>query len=145
MIKHTPIFDTDKVVKLYSEKDGVPIKYVCTTAINGGSIAVDVFYRETPHPEFGNRYFGLYKIYRQHLESSEQSIFICNADRVESFEFGLIKDDEDNLQYSSHVHDYKSFRNGHMIDGGRAYVRSGVHPVYTYIVRNGEMMEKKDE
>tara|TARA_R110000782_G_scaffold247109_1_gene333811 strand:+ start:31 stop:135 length:105 start_codon:yes stop_codon:yes gene_type:complete len=29
-IQHDPIFDTAKVEKIYSEKDGVPVKYVCT-------------------------------------------------------------------------------------------------------------------
>jgi hypothetical protein len=33
-IKHEPLFDTAKVEKLYSEKDGVPVKYVCTSATN---------------------------------------------------------------------------------------------------------------
>ena len=28
-IKHAPLFDTKKVEELYSEKDGVPISYVC--------------------------------------------------------------------------------------------------------------------
>jgi hypothetical protein len=27
-----------------------------------------------------------------------------------------------------------------MIDGGRAYIRSGTHPVHMYVVRNGEMV-----
>ncbi len=59
-IKHNPIFDTDTVIASYEKKDGVPITYVCTSALNHGTLATDVFYRETPHPEFGNRYFALY-------------------------------------------------------------------------------------
>lgn len=31
MIKHFPITNTDKVIQHYSDKDGVPINYVCTT------------------------------------------------------------------------------------------------------------------
>lgn len=142
MIKHSPRFDIDKICQHYSEKDGVPVKYVCSSALNSGELSVDIFYRDTPHPEFGNRYFGLYEIY----DSWEGGrVFICNADKVEEFEFGLVEDDNGNLRYSRHVHDYMMFNNGHMIDGGRAYIRSGMHPVYVYIVRDGEMMEKKDD
>ena len=50
MIKHEPIFDTQKVCELFSKKDGVPITYVCTSALDDGAQAMDIFYRETPHP-----------------------------------------------------------------------------------------------
>ena len=59
-IHHDPLFDTAKVEKIYSEKDGVPVKYVCTTDLRASDVPVDVYYRETPHPQFGNRYFGIY-------------------------------------------------------------------------------------
>lgn len=32
-IHHRPMLDTTKVEKHYSEKDGVDVKYVCTSAI----------------------------------------------------------------------------------------------------------------
>ena len=135
MIKHEPQFDIEKVCKHYSEKDGVPIKYVCTsTTIKEGSQATDIFYRDTPHPEFGNRYFGLY-------QNHSGNIMITNADRIESLEFGLVEDDDGNLQYSAHRHDYKLFENGNMIDGGRAYIRCAANEVKHYVVRNGEMVE----
>ena len=135
MIKHEPQFDIEKVCKHYSEKDGVPIKYVCTsTTIKEGSQATDIFYRDTPHPEFGNRYFGLY-------QNHSGNIMITNADQIESLEFGLVEDDDGNLQYSAHRHDYKLFENGNMIDGGRAYIRCAANEVKHYVVRNGEMVE----
>jgi hypothetical protein len=137
MIKHEPRFDTDKICQHYSEKDGVPVTYVCTSALGDEAQAMDIFYRETPHPEFGNRYFGLYR----HVTSG--NLMITNADHIEQAEFGLVEDDEGNLQYSAHRHDYKQFKNGNMIDGGRAYIKSGMHPVHMYAVRNGEM-EKKE-
>jgi hypothetical protein len=37
MIKHEPQFDTDKICKIYSKKDGVPVTYVCTSAVNSYS------------------------------------------------------------------------------------------------------------
>ena len=135
MIKHEPQFDTDKICQHYSKKDGVPVKYVCSSALNSGEQSVDIFYRDTPHPEFGNRYFGIYDSF------AGGGIFICNADKIEELEFALVEDDNGNLRYSRHRHDFLKFENGHMIDGGRAYIKSGMHPVHMYVVRNGEMVE----
>jgi len=142
MIKHNPILDIEKICKYYSSKENVPVTYVCTSSLGHDAQAMDIFYREAPHPEFGNRYFGLFLNNRQHPESSDQSILICNADKVEKLEFGLVEDGEGNLQYSSHRWDYKKFKNCYSIDGGRAYVRTGMHPVHMYVVVNGEMKEK---
>tara|TARA_B110000503_G_C7107521_1_gene396594 strand:- start:45 stop:470 length:426 start_codon:yes stop_codon:yes gene_type:complete len=135
MIKHEPLFDTEKVCRLYSEKDGDPVKYVCTSALGDEAQAMDIFYSDTPHPEFGNRYFGIYRNYVM-----SDGLMITNADRIEKQEFGLVEDDGGNLQYSAHRHDYKQFANGNMIDGGRSYIRSSGCPVYRYVVRDGEMV-----
>ena len=132
MIKHEPHFDTEKIIEHYTKKDGVPITYVCTSALGNEAQAMDIFFRETPHPEFGNRYFGLYH---------NGNLMIANADRIESLEFGLVEDDDGDLQYSAHRHDYKLFENGNMIDGGRAYFRFSSNEVKHHIVRNGEMVE----
>ena len=139
MIKHEPLFDTQKICEHYSEKDGVPITYVCTSAPGDEAQAMDIFFRETPHPEFGNRYFGLYR------NAMSGDLMITNADRIESVEFGLVEDDTGDLQYSAHRHDYKRFENGNMIDGGRAYIRCAANEVKHYVIRNGEMVEKTDD
>ena len=128
LIKYCPITDTDKVCKLYSEKDGVSIKYVCTTEFHDA--IADIFYRETPHPEFGNKYFAI--LFRNNKP------YIANADGVEDLTFGMVENDEGNLEYSVHRHDYKSFQNGNMIDGGRDYVRYSGKVTY-YKVKNGEI------
>ena len=128
-IKHNPVFDTDKVCELYSKKDGVPVTYVCTSALSEETIARDIFYRETPHPQFGNRYFALFY-------DDYGRVMITNADAIEGKEFGLVSDDDGNLQYSEHRHACKSFKNGNMIDGGRAYIRSSGSVVHGQ-VKNG--------
>ena len=139
-IKHAPLFDTDKVCELYSEKDGVPVNYVCTSAINeNATFAADVFYRATPHPEFGNRYFALYR--NPYAEDAE--IMITNADTIENFNFGMIKDRDGNYWYSSHRHDCL-FMDGSMIDGGRSYVRSS-GPVEYFKVKDGQFVNVKEE
>lgn len=137
-IKHEPIFDTSIIIKLYSAKDGVPIKYVCSTALNDGNQKADIFYRETPHPVFGNKYFGI-------VSSLEyDDIYIIDADKVERLEFGLVEGDDNKLHYSSYRWDFKQFNNGNMIDGGRAYARYSGKIKY-YKVSNGEMLEYRKE
>ena len=134
-IKYYPITNTTKVEELYSEKDGVPIKYVCTTEFNNA--IADVFYRETPHPKFGNKYFALY--FRVNGNKQYDQLMIANADQVEDLTFGMVENDEGNLEYSQDRHDYKSFKNGNMIDGGRDYIRSN-GKVKVFVVRDGRMI-----
>jgi hypothetical protein len=136
MIKHFPVTNTDKVIEHYSHKDNVPINYVCTTDYNVSDRPVDIFYRNTPHPKFGNRYFGIAPNYE------DGSYVIFSADAIERYTFGMVEDDEGNFQYSQSRHDYKKFNNGNMIDGGRDYIRSSNPRVDIYVVRDGKMVEQ---
>jgi hypothetical protein len=132
-IQHSPLFNIKKAEQLYTEKDGVPVKYVCTTAIQeGGDFASDIFYRESPHPVFGNYYFGIYS-------NPYGQVMICNADTVESFQFGMIEV-SGKYYYSQHRHDYKVV-DDKMIDGGRAYIRSGAHDVDVFKIQDGRFVE----
>ena len=119
-IQHEPLFDTAKVEAHYTEKDGVEVKYVCTSALGAQEFATDIFYRATPHPQFGNRYFAIYR----NMYAAGAQIMITNADCIEDLKFGMIADSVGALHYSAHRHDYKVVDNGNMIDGGRAYIRS---------------------
>ena len=143
-IRHRPIFDTKRVCQLYSAKDGVPVKYVCTSAPNKhADYAADIFYRETPHPDFGNHYFGLF--FRSTGPKEEQrQLLITNVDNIETLEFGMVVGDDGMTYYSQHRHDFCSFENGNMIDGGRSYSRSSGVVTY-YKVVNGEFAEVKPE
>jgi hypothetical protein len=133
-IKHPYQFDREKVESHYTEKDGVLVKYVCTTDLKASDVPVDVYYRATPHPEFGNRYFGLYH------DNVRGHMMICNADIVEDFEFGMIKDSDNNWYYSSSHHDC-IFIEDKMIDGGRKYIRStGLDGVFR--IKDGKFIEK---
>lgn len=119
-IQHHPIFDVEKVATLYTEKDGVPVRYVCTSAPNkSATYAADIFYRETPHPEFGNRYFGLYTA----AYDGDIQVMITNADPIEDLTFEMIEVD-DKFHYSQHRHDFRDVGNGIAIDGGRDYYRA---------------------
>lgn len=135
MIKHAPIFDTKRVEKLYSKKDGVDITYVCSTDLDASDVPMDIFYRATPHPQFGNKYFGLF---RNSDPASDGTLMITNADKVEDFEFGMIQDKDGDYWYSQSHHDCL-FVDGKMIDGGRRYIRhSGEAELWK--VKNGKMV-----
>jgi hypothetical protein len=131
-IIHKPRFKTDAVIKNYSQKDGVPIQYVCSSECSRDNEVEDIFYRETPHPEFGNRYFGLVALNNQ--------TYITNADAIENKTFGCIENDNGDLEYSECRWDYKKFDNGNMIDGGRAYIKSN-GKVHLYKVKDGVLQE----
>ena len=128
---HRPIFDTDEIAKYYTEKDGVPVKYVCTTALDRvDTLPMDIFYRESPHPEFGNHYFGIYQ--------GHSGLMITNADVVEDLTFTCGKFG-DELIYSQHRHDMVTVDFG-FIDGGRAYDRIVGEPeLFTARVKCGIM------
>lgn len=138
-IKHNPIFDTQKVERIYTEKDGVSVTYVCTSAPNrSAAYAADIFFRETPHPEFGNRYFGLYL----NAYSKYEQIMIINADKIEELEFNMVEVDGI-LHYSQHRHDFRSVGDV-AIDGGREYCRrvgNLSHPMKTLKVKDGKFVE----
>ena len=142
-IKHHPLFDTARAEKLYSEKDNVTVKYVCTSAIGSEAQAMDIFYRETPHPKFGNRYFGLYR--NQHF-ASDGTVMITNADKIEEAEFGMIEGTE-GWEYSQHRHDYRSVGDC-AIDGGRSYIKRvgdlSVPIKYMKLV-DGEFVDEKQD
>jgi len=139
-IQHNPNLDTDKIAKIYSEKDEVKVKYVCTSATNrSASYAADVFYRETPHPEFGNRYFGLYL----NQFSDDAQVMITNADMIESLTFEMIEVDGV-MHYSQHRHDFRDIGNGIAIDGGREYFRSSFSDRDYYMSCPRKTMKLKD-
>jgi len=145
MIKHHPLFDREKVTKLYSEKDGVPVSYVCTSALGSeDAYARDIYFRATPHPDFGNRYFALFYDMRPRL-TKEQQLLICSADIIEERTFSMIKG-TNGWEYSQHRHDFREVPgSGLAIDGGRSYCRlvgdiHGQEP-REFVVRDGKMVK----
>jgi len=142
-ILNNPILDTKVIADFYSEKDGVDVKYVCTSALGDEAFAMDIFYRETPHPRFGNRYFGLYS--KPDLSgNNEAMLMITNADAIEGQTFAMVEDLNGDLVYSQHRHDFRMMKNGNMIDGGRAYVRAN-GMIHSFEVKDGEFVELNND
>jgi hypothetical protein len=71
--------------------------------------------------------------------ADDAAIMITNADVIEDLEFGMIEVDG-KYYYSQHRHDYKVVE-GKMIDGGRAYIRSGAHDVDVFKIQDGKFVE----
>jgi len=143
-IKHQPFFIIEEVEKHYSEKDGVEVKYVLTSALKNDTVPVDIYYRATPHPEFGNRYFGLY------VNPFDGKVMICNADFIEELDVAMIKDKDGEWHYSQHRHHMEPFtyistegkEETGGIDGGRTYVRTlGMSNYSTFKVKDGGFTE----
>lgn len=137
-VKHFPIFDTGVALEHYKSEG---TKYVCTTELEAYGIPTDVFYRPTPHPVYGNRYFGLYR------DTITNYVFICNADTVENLDFCVIDNGKDEWTYSQYTHDFLSWGENY-IDGGRAYTRAGGNPLPKVIslrVVDGEFVENLND
>lgn len=135
-IKHDPLFNVAAIEKHYSEQDGVPVKYVCTSELARSNVPMDIFYRETPHPEFGNRYFGMF------YSARTDSMMITNADSIEETDFAMINVDGE-FHYSQYRHDYKGFTDASgnylAIDGGRGYARGAGYEFYK--IHNGAIVQ----
>ena len=133
-INHAPNFDVDKVIEHYKEKDGVDIRYVCTSDLKASDVPCDIFFRDTPHPEFGNRYFGVYQ------NPIDDRMYITNADSVEDLEFTCAQMEDGQMAYSRHRHDLVEVDGG-AIDGGRSYTRViGDVGVLNARVKDGKMV-----
>ena len=117
-IKHKPQFNIEKVTAHYTKKDGVPVHYVCTSDLDESNKVLDIYYRDTPHPEYNNYYFGLYA-------DEDNRMMICKADTIEKYNFGLIAEaTSDEWVYSRSQHNRVEIDSGY-IDGGRKYIKRG--------------------
>lgn len=128
---HVPQFNIEKAIKYYEKRDGVSITYVCTSDLTSSDVPMDIFYRSTPHPQFGNKYFGLF------VHPFSGNTMITNADKIEDFIFDMIKDKDGKFHYSQSHHDCV-FVDDKLIDGGRAYTRSSGF-TYQFKVKNGKL------
>ena len=94
---------------------------------------VEVFYQPNPDLEKGHsHYFGLLV---DHLDR----VMITNAESAFSEPMtGVICEDGEVL-ISRYRHDYRT-KGDRMVDGGRDYTRSSLHPTALVIVKDGEFL-----
>lgn len=134
-INHRPALEIDKVEEIFLLREGTPVKYVCSSALTESGVTDwDIFYRDTPHPEFGNRYLG--------LGYENNQLCICNADNIENLTFDMIEVNGE-LHYSKSRWDFHSVGDV-SIDGGRSYLRlvgNCGYPQKQLVVKDGKFNE----
>lgn len=103
--------------------------YWCTKRLDGKSwndTPVDVFYQPNPDIEKGHsHYFGLFV--------QNGSLYINDASSAFSEPIAGIVTDDSEVIVSRYRHDYIE-KGKYMIDGGRDYTRSSLHPIVTITV-----------
>jgi hypothetical protein len=127
------------LLKVESIKGAEYMGFWCTKRSDGSwnESPVDVFYQPNPNLEAGHsHYFGLFV---DHVNR----VMITDASSAFSEPMtGVICEDGEVL-VSRYRHDYRT-KGDRMVDGGRDYVRSSLHPTATVTVVDGKfVIERK--
>lgn len=139
--------DPRKVEEAYSAKY---VGEVCLPAFGGqgwANFPVMLFYTEKAHPE-GSNWFGLYyNPYKDSLMVTNGKGAVFDKDENYVIYTGLVNEAKREIYYSAFRHDYQSFENEYMIDGGRDYTKHGLKGrlVEFFIDKNGFKLCKKYE
>lgn len=125
----------DSIKKIEDIKGAKYMGYWCTKHSKGfwNEQPVDVFYQPNPDLEQGHsHYFGIFLL--------NDSVFICDATSAFSETIGGIMCEDGEVLVSRYRHDYVTKEGGYMIDGGRDYLRSSLHPTISIEVKDGEFV-----
>lgn len=128
-------FNEEDIRKIEELKGAKYMGYWCTKRSDGSwnDQPVDVFYQPNPNTELGHKpYFG---VFRQNEE-----IWITDATSAFSETIGGIITEDGEVLVSRYRHDYVTKEGGYMIDGGRDYLRSSLHPTISIEVKDGEFI-----
>ena len=113
--------------------------YWCTKRPSGGwnEQPVDVFYQPNPDTAKGHtHYFGMF--YRDDV------LYITEASTAFSDPIAGIVTDDGEVIVSRYRHDYVE-KDGRMIDGGRDYTRSSIHPTVIITVDGDKFVVSERE
>ena len=95
-------------------------KYVIDTEHDGKPVAV--FYGAEAHPVSGSHYFALYW-------TLDSQLMITDGSFIEDQRIFCVVADNGEIIHSRYRHDYRVSEDGSVfIDGGRAYLRTGLYP-----------------
>ena len=115
-------FKKDGIRKIEEKYGAKYMGYWCTKSPSGNwnESPVDVFYVENPDTSKGHtNYFGMFV--------RDESVYITEASTAFSEPIAGIPTDDGEVIVSRYRHDYVT-RGDRMIDGGRDYTRSSMHP-----------------
>lgn len=128
-------FNEAQIKKIEELKDAKYMGYWCTKRLDGSwnERPVDVFYQPNPNVELGHKhYFGMFV--------QNGSVWICDATTAFEEAIGGIITEDGEVLVSRFRHDYVTKEGGYMIDGGRDYLRSSLHPTICVEVKDGEFV-----
>ena len=129
-------FNEDKIKKAEELYGAKYMGYWCTKRLDGNSwndVPVDVFYQPNPDRAKGHsNYFGLF--------FQDDQLWITDAQSAFSETIGGIITDDGEVLVSRYRHHYVTKEGGYMIDGGRDYLRSSLHPTICVEVKDGEFV-----
>ena len=132
-------FKEDAILRIEDKYESRYMGFWCTKRPDGNwnEQPVEVFYQPNPDIEAGHSYyFGLFT-------DSIGRAMITNAESAFSEPMtGVICEDGEVL-VSRYRHDYRT-KGDRMIDGGRDYTRSSLHPTATVTVVDGNFVIKED-
>jgi hypothetical protein len=127
-------FKKDGIRKIEERYGAKYMGYWCTKAPDGhwNESPVDVFYVPNPDTSKGHtNYFGMFV--------QNESVYITDASSAFREPISGMPTDDGEVIVSRYRHDYVS-KDGRMIDGGRDYTRSSVHPTVIVQVIDGEFI-----
>jgi len=129
-------FNREEISKVENLKDAKYLGYWTKKSKSGAwsGEPVDVFYQKESHPE-GSNYFGLFRVGNRVYITDAAS---CFSEPI----IGVICEDGEVL-VSRYQHDYVE-KGDRIIDGGRDYIRSSIHPTATVTIQNGEFNVSKN-
>ena len=129
-------FKIDVIEKKYNAKF---VGQFCLKTKTGGwhgDDCADVYYQETPPVEGYSKYFGL-------IMQGGSAYITSGASGVEGL-IDAVEADDGTIWYSRYRHDMRYSADGSVfIDGGRDYVRGGMHGRYLLLMKviDGEFYE----
>ena len=135
-------FKSAGIRKIEEKYNAKYMGYWCTKRPSGGwnESPVDVFYVENPDTSKGHtNYFGMFIKTDPYTGESTGSVYITEASTAFSEPIAGIPTDDGEVIVSRYRHDYVE-KDGRMIDGGRDYTRSSMHPTVTITVAGNQFV-----
>lgn len=123
-------FKKDGIRKIEEKYGAKYMGYWCTKSPRGhwNESPVDVFYQPNPDTSKGHtNYFGMFIRTDPFTGEGSGSVYITEASSAFSDPIAGIPTDDGEIIVSRYRHDYVE-KDGRMIDGGRDYTRSSMHP-----------------
>lgn len=135
-IVHYDFLSNEVLTNIESVENLYEAKYIGEFSIllketEWSNFPVAIFYTQDPHPK-GSNYIGIY------LSPSDNKVYITNGISVSQTEWTGVVNEKNEILYSAFRHDYQK-HGDLMVDGGKDYLRSSMHPIKKFRIVKGEI------